>query len=155
MNGPFTTAGQVVLVGLANGLEGAAKRIMSQSLVEVPKDTETLFRSARIRSLVTNPTGMSIEFGYGFGDEVNPKTGDTADKYAVPVHEILEARHTLPEKAKYLEDPVLEQIPLIPFELKASISSVTKNPVTAATLLYGSDHDWTRDLSPFDLGFDE
>lgn len=70
-------------------LEG--QRIMRESVREVPVDTGRLRQSAYIQRprIQGNPQLM---MGYG-------------TKYALPVHERLEARHET-GKAKYLEDPI-------------------------------------------------
>lgn len=69
-------------------------------------DNGTLRRSARVFAPLRTPTHITLEMGYGFGDEVNP-AGRLAAEYAVPVHEMGELRHNPPTKDHYLEDPVL------------------------------------------------
>jgi hypothetical protein len=49
---------------------------------------------------------VTVEMGYGFGEEVNP-AGRIAAEYAVPVHERSEVRHRPPEKSHFLIDPLL------------------------------------------------
>lgn len=83
----------------------ACEEILHESLQEVPEDTKTLSRSAfyEIHGRYRN---FEATLGYGGnGDPKNPRTGQRASRYAVIVHEDLEAKH-LKGKAKFLEDPV-------------------------------------------------
>lgn len=126
----FQEAGDDLVEDMAAGLDAFAEMIMSSSLEQCPIETGTLRRSAKI---VTAHPGRSFEgfsrlrnssgqfmgigspvkevttiLGYGFGDEINPKTHRPASEYAVPVHERVEAYHKPPTKSKFLEDPVYE-----------------------------------------------
>lgn len=84
-------------------------------------DNGTLRRSARVFAPVTTETEVSVLMGYGFGSEVNPE-GRIAAAYAVPVHEIRDAKHKPPTKYKYLEDPLLAHASHLGESLKKNIS---------------------------------
>lgn len=107
MAGEFSAAGDRIIERLKGGMYAAAHDIMAVSEVEVPKDTLTLYGSRFVDVPESNGVTVSVTLGYGRGVEVNPKTGRIAAEYAVPVHEIMEAHHEPPTKAKFLEDPVL------------------------------------------------
>jgi len=94
---------------------------MEQSLAEVPKDTLTLMRSARIEPPELSDGSVRVTMGYGYGDEVNPETLLPGSEYAVPVHERTEARHAPPTKAGFLLGPVLEHASELGPTMAASI----------------------------------
>ncbi len=71
-------------------------------------DAGTLRRSARVFAPRRTPNEVTVEFGYGFGEEVNP-AGRLAAEYAVPVHERSDLQHEPPTKAKFLEDPLFSK----------------------------------------------
>lgn len=83
----------------------ACQEIIKDSKEEVPKDTETLAKSAfyEVQGSYKNFVGI-VGYG-GNGDPVNPRTGESASDYMIVVHEDLEAKHNN-GKAKFLEDPV-------------------------------------------------
>lgn len=149
----FVAAGDNLLGQLSAGMDALAAMIMAESLRQCPVDTGTLKSSARVgrvegwdfafkkgggfQRALRGPGGrfvgaieaapgrdMSLTLGYGYGDEVNPKTNHLASEYAVPVHEIIEAYHEPPTKAKFLEDPVYEHAavmePLLAAYMKAT-----------------------------------
>mgnify|MGYP001577880849 FL=1 len=106
MAGPFHDAAQRLLEGLKAGMYQAGLDIMYVSEAEVPVDTATLKLSARVQEPIRVGDNIECEIGYGYGSELNPKTGQPASSYAVPVHERLDQFHEPPTKAKFLEDPV-------------------------------------------------
>lgn len=131
MAGPFEAAGVKIEAQIAAAIDAFAEIIMAESLEQCPIETGTLRRSARVASttpvaapkggfMIRNAKGqfagkanfggneITTILGYGFGSEINPKTRKPASEYAVPVHEIIEAYHEPPTKAKFLEDPVYE-----------------------------------------------
>ena len=131
MAGPFEKAGAGIEARVAAAIDAFAEIIMAESLEQCPIDTGTLRRSARVASttpiaapkggfFIRNAKGqfagkanfggneITTILGYGFGSEINPKTRQPASDYAVPVHEIIEAYHEPPTKAKFLEDPIYE-----------------------------------------------
>lgn len=118
MAGPFERAGIRMTEEVAAALDAFGEIIMAESLEQCPIETGTLRRSARIYrgdgGAPARGAGgrfireSTVVIGYGFGEEINPKTRRPASEYAVPVHEIIEAYHEPPTKAKFLEDPVYE-----------------------------------------------
>lgn len=106
MGGPFHDAGQQIVRGVMAGMYQAGIDIMYVSEQEVPVDTATLKASGRVMEPVRLGDDVECVIGYGYGDELNPKTGQPASAYAVPVHERMDQRHAPPSKAKFLEDPV-------------------------------------------------
>lgn len=107
----FARSLQVLLSKVERGTKKATRQaceeILAESLRQVPKDTNTLAKSAFyvIQGKYRNFTAI-IGYG-GNGDPINPKTGRAASDYMVVVHEDLQARHPV-GKAKFLEDPVRE-----------------------------------------------
>lgn len=85
--------------------EAACRDIMFDSLKQVPRDTETLAKSAFYEVKHAPDYGFEAELGYGRNGSVNPKTGTPVEDYAVVVHEDLSAVHPV-GKAKFLEDPI-------------------------------------------------
>lgn len=103
-------------------------------------DHGVLRRSARVFAPVKTGTEISVLMGYGFGSEVNQE-GRIAAAYAVPVHEILQAKHKPPTKAKYLEDPVLAHAGDLGEHLAAriSIDGVSPTAILGDVTLTGED----------------
>lgn len=99
--------------GTRKATEYSCKSILEESLEQVPKVTNTLAASAFYEVHRRSDTAASTwqyegTVGYGGnGDPINPKTGEPSSRYAVVVHEDLEAVHPN-GKAKFLEDPVRE-----------------------------------------------
>lgn len=137
----FRDAGRELLKGLSAGLYQAGIAIMRESQGEVPVDTSVLKSSGRVFEPVLVGTTLLCTLGYGYGDEVNPKTGERAAGYAIPVHERLEVRHAPPTKAKYLEDPVLAYIKDYEPTLGAAIVRAEKSPTGLRTWLEELRHD--------------
>lgn len=103
-------------------------------------DHGVLRRSARVFAPVTTGTEITVLMGYGFGAEVNQE-GRIAAAYAVPVHEILHAKHKPPTKAKFLEDPVLDASSRLGDNLAAQISldGVSPTAILGDATLTGED----------------
>jgi hypothetical protein len=103
-------------------------------------DHGVLRRSARVFAPVTTTTEVSVLMGYGFGSEVNQE-GRIAAAYAVPVHEILSAKHAPPTKAKYLEDPLFEHASHLGESLARDISieGVAPTAILGDAMLTGED----------------
>lgn len=82
-----------------------AEELYGATLLEVPKDTNTLASSAykEVEKGIFSSKGL-VGYG-GNGDPINPKTGSQASSYMTIVHEDLSANHPNGGKAKYLEDP--------------------------------------------------
>lgn len=82
------------------------REIMDESLKQVPRETNTLAKSAFYEVVGDYKTGFTGIMGYGGnGNPVNPLSGERASEYMVVVHEDLQARHAI-GKAKFLEDPI-------------------------------------------------
>lgn len=106
----FESAGDELIRRAEEGLRQFAMDVMLESLHQVPRDTETLANSHQIGPTVHKADRrISVEFGYGYGTEINPKTNRMASQYALPVHEIYDAHHSPPEKSHFLIDPLIEQ----------------------------------------------
>lgn len=81
--------------------------IMAQSEPLCPVDTGTLKASGYVQppEIIEGGQTIRVEIGYGGpAAKINPKTGQSADGYALFVHENLEAHHPV-GTAKYLEIP--------------------------------------------------
>lgn len=105
----FNKSLKVLMHHVENGTKKATveaiEEIYIESLYEVPRDTDTLYKSAYYEVRGSSPQFEGY-VGYGGNkDPVNPRTGERASEYMVAVHEDLTARHPI-GKAKFLEDPV-------------------------------------------------
>lgn len=126
LKGSFTDALPAIILGTKAGLEAAGSEIMAVSEVLCPKDTSTLVNSRFEEPARQEGDVIRVVIGYGRGDAVNPKDGKHPSQYAVPVHEILEARHEPPTQAKYLEVPAVGYEPEFGETLKVWISRYVK-----------------------------
>lgn len=104
----FTQAGNELIDAAVDGMKKVINQIMADSLIEVPVDTTILYNSAAIEPEMRTNRSIGVTFGYGYGDEINPKTKRRAAQYALPVHEIYEASHEPLTKSHYLIDPLIE-----------------------------------------------
>lgn len=134
---PFSAAGEEIILKTKAGLDALAEMIMDEALQQCPIETGTLRASAHIEPASHIPaTGViTCEFGFGYGDGINPVTRKPIGEYAVPVHEIIEAFHKPPTKAKFLEDPVYEHAALMEAVLAEYIELNLSNPVLYANIL--------------------
>lgn len=139
MAGPFEDAGDRLIQGAMAGLFQAAVDIMYESQLIVPVDTATLKRSARVLEPVNEGTAVVCELGYGYGEEINPKTGMRAAGYAIPVHERTEVRHAPPTSAKYLETPMLAYADRLDVTVGAWITRAAKDE-------NGNLHTWLEQI---------
>lgn len=133
----FTAAGDAMIDAAIDQMNDFVAEVMVRSRVQVPKDTEVLMNSARPNISETglqevtpedelvsprlNGNRVTVTFGYGYGEEQNPKTGRLAGQYALPVHEIYEAKHDPPTKSHFLIDPLLEKAPQFGPDLKLAM----------------------------------
>jgi hypothetical protein len=89
-----------------NALEKAVYEEGSYILMEsqkiVPVDTGALRASGNIKPPVRLGNSVHVDIGYG----------NTSASYAFIVHENLTNRHASPTQAKYLEVPILRQLPI-------------------------------------------
>lgn len=81
--------------------------LMKRSQIEVPKQTGTLANSAFYVDHITSGPRRIKGVLYGEG-----ALNTSGESYAAAVHEILKASHAPPTKAKYVEGPLLEGIPI-------------------------------------------
>lgn len=97
------------LFGGGRGLLKAAQEIMDLSQLQVPFETGTLRNSGFVSGPERDESGrVQVRIGYGGeADKQNPKTGQMASEYMIPVHERLDVQHPI-GKAKFFEDPVIE-----------------------------------------------
>lgn len=92
-------------LGRALYLEG--QRIINESKPLVPVDTGALRASGYVEPPVTQGRVITVTLGYGGpAAQVNPKSGESTEGYAIYVHENLEAHHPVGQ-AKFLEQPFL------------------------------------------------
>lgn len=131
--GPFEVEGNNIIGGVKAGLEAFAVEIMRDSREQCPYETGTLRDSSKILPAVENGDNVEVTMGYGFGDAINEKTHRPAAEYAVPVHEKVEAKHKLPTKAKFLEDPVFAHAVEMGAVLKAYVEWSIKGITTRIT----------------------
>jgi hypothetical protein len=81
--------------------------VLGESQPLVPVDTGTLRASGYVgEPAYERDSHVSVEIGFGGpAAKINPVTGQSADSYAIFVHENLEAHHTVGQ-AKFLEIPL-------------------------------------------------
>lgn len=97
--------GEKAAAALGNGLYREAAGILAASRPLVPVDTGALRASGYVTEPVQEGNLLVVEVGYGgTASKINPKTGEPSGKYALMVHENLEAFHKV-GMAKYLEIP--------------------------------------------------
>ena len=102
----------------------ACEEILSNSLKEVPRDTDTLAESGAYEVFGGN---RQYEGRVTYGvqkDAQSPKTGLYASQYAAVVHEDFEAWHEV-GKVKFLEDPLLEFAKRFPRSYKKILKAET------------------------------
>lgn len=111
--------------GTKKATKAACEDILKDSLNQVPRETDTLAKSAfyEIQGSYRNFTAI-IGYG-GNGDPINPKTGVPSSEYMVAVHENLEAIHPV-GKAKFLEDPVNSYTDKLPRTFAQSVRDELK-----------------------------
>jgi len=85
---------------LAKSLHEEALEAFAESQRQVPRKTGVLANSGVVLEPVVSGTTVTQDLGYG----------GAASKYALIVHEDLNANHPRGGKAKYLEDPVTAQV---------------------------------------------
>lgn len=163
----FEVAGNDLMGRMLAAMDAFAEIIMEESQEQCPVETGTLKRSARIyRGPGNGPAARgaggrfvretTVVIGYGFGDEINPKTRRPAAEYAEPVHEIIEAYHEPPTKAKFLEDPVIEHAPMmeeyLATRMQLGFETGTAPAVGAFVEGLAADAQGAGDLADLDAG---
>lgn len=81
---------------LEQAVFGTANAVLNESKKIVPVDTGTLKDSGRVERPKVDEDGIEVEITYG----------GAASRYALIVHENMNARHADGKSAKYLEIPV-------------------------------------------------
>lgn len=115
--------GNKAFVSLGKQLYREATGIVEQSAQLVPVDTGTLRASRYVSPPVQLGTVLTVAFGYGGpAAKINPKTGESADGYAIYVHEDLEAFHKV-GIAKFLELPTLQALRGMTARVKAGMKA--------------------------------
>ena len=90
---------------LERQLYAEAQGIIAQSQPLVPVDTSALRSSSYVQDPMREGSLVTVNFGYGGpAAQINPKTKESTDAYALFVHENLEAFHPV-GTAKFLEMP--------------------------------------------------
>lgn len=112
---PFRRQLERLIPRVAAGLYGVGQSIMADSQELVAVDTGTLKSSGRVLLPELVGDELRVVVGYGYGETINPHTGQPAIGYAAVVHE------THPTKAKYLERPALEHAEHMGGEVAVSI----------------------------------
>lgn len=100
--------GEKAKARLAAGLYKEAQDILSESQPLVPVDTGALRASGYVAEPVIEGDKITVELGYGGpAAQINPKTGESTQGYALIVHENLESHHPVGQ-ALYLSTPFNE-----------------------------------------------
>ena len=92
-----------------------AELTMTESKRECPVDTGALRGSGFVEAPKITSNNISVTLGYGgVAAKVNPKTGQSANNYAIIVHEKVGGHWISPGiKEKFLEDPIKRRAPKI------------------------------------------
>lgn len=146
--GAFEDAGNRLIAGAMLGMEEFAYGVMEKSLELVPVRTGTLYDSARVNPAERVGNMIQLEFGYGYGDDVNPEENRTAAEYAVPVHERLEAKHPPPKQAKFLEDPLFERMDRMGEEMSVTMQMTVGQGYSIGKMAAGG-FDYVNVVRPF------
>lgn len=88
------------------GVDEGVDLVYAQSQIEVPKDTGAL--QATGQKVNKSRTGPRRSGAVRYGE---PGEGEGIIDYAAAVHEILKASHAAPTKAKFVEDPLVQNVP--------------------------------------------
>lgn len=107
-----------------NATEAVCRSIYEESLRLVPRDTDTLAKSAYYTVLGSLQTGFTGYIGYG-GYLYNKKSRAMADAYMVRQHEDLSLKHTVGQ-AKFLEIPIKKYRSLVAVEVARLIGGELK-----------------------------
>jgi hypothetical protein len=121
------------LQALGTSLFQEYELVMTASKQQVPVDLGTLRSSAHVQLPKFSNEYVEVEGGYGgpAGAGNQGETNDEAVGYAVYQHENLEYKHTEGQKAKYLEDPLMEAIPTIQNSAINALTKATKETMGA------------------------
>lgn len=100
------------LTNLATNIEDSCleeSMKLGQSILDYSKDIVPVDTGALQDSTFLEKRGNIVTLGYGGSNaKINPKTGESTDKYMVEVHENLNMPHPNGGEAKFLEKPFFE-----------------------------------------------
>lgn len=117
---PFSGQLPRLAAGVAEGLYRVGNEIMADSQELIPVDTGTAKGSGRVLPPELRGDTLTVVVGYGYGDAVNPKTGEPAVGYIIPLHERTDVPHKV-GRAKFLEQPALEHVSRLRGEIGLAI----------------------------------
>ena len=107
-----------------------AERMMTISKQQVPVDTGNLRASGHVTLPFESGGQVFVELGYGGPAGAGAHGGQSNAQsvgYALTVHEDLQMQHRQGTKAKYLEDPVKENIPHLKQAVNAAVKQAAKH----------------------------
>ena len=84
---------------------------------DVPRDTETLALSAQTVGPTEDAGSVGAVLSYGRDDDVNPKSNQPSNAYAVEVHEAIGKQHPGGGAAKWLENAGTQTAPRLADEV--------------------------------------
>lgn len=123
----FSDRVEKMIDGAKAGLYQGATIVMAESQAIVPVEFGTLKRSGVVEEPVEEGDAVTVTVGYGYGTETGPD-GETADQYALYVHEIARYKHAPPTTYKFLERPARAFEPELGPLLKKNIEARTETP---------------------------
>lgn len=128
----FSRQADKIALAAAAALYELGQDILKRSDELIPVDTGTAKASGRVM-FSTGAGGPRVVVGYGYGEQSNPKTGEPAIGYVIPLHERVEVQHETGQ-AKFLETAALEHLPKAAVRVAAKIqrARVTFSPATGA-----------------------
>lgn len=109
-------AGPRAIPALSQGMYEVANDMFRASQRVVPVDTGTLRASGHVIPPKSTRDGVEVGIGYG----------GAAGEYALIVHEQLDAYHSPPTQAKYLEEPVLHGVPKMASQLARRVDQALR-----------------------------
>lgn len=116
LNDMLVSGGSNAIKALARGLYEEGQIIFAKSQTQVPVDTGVLRASGMLHHPQVIGSEVVVEITYG----------GAASSYAEEQHENLKFRHSPPQKAKYLEDPVKDASDDFDTKLASRIASILK-----------------------------
>lgn len=130
MAGGFSKQFDRMALAAASGLFELGNDILRRSDELIPVDTGTAKGSGRVM-FSPGAGGPRVVVGYGYGEKTNPKTGEPAIGYVIPLHERVEVPHETGQ-AKFLEQAAQELLPQAAAQVGALIrrARVRFNPAT-------------------------
>lgn len=105
----------------SDALEEGMEDIFLETQVRVPKETTALMNTGKVEENPKPKHVFSRSIWYG-----EPGEGEGVIDYAAAVHEILDARHSPPTSAKYVEQPLIEGIDNLKEKLAEKMKEAVK-----------------------------